>query len=349
MVESRDDRGDQFSSPAAEDSGVPGLRSDCDSVPVDPQANADDAALSDRTIHGRFSSAVGWVRGKLPFRKDGRSDAFHSPPLEIPSTSTIAPDLSKEPRAVRCWLDRLFSPRSLTGTGETGGRADGVTDSADCAASSMIAGAPAETDVASLKGRVVDALISGIRCISSPSDRDRILGWFLNAREILGRDCPKTEIAKSLYTSVDTKSFAKLLGNTALTSLRNYKDSNLSLSLKIAIPVTVAGTALFGLQGAGLAIFGGAIGLPVVLVLFLGTAGVTSVVEAFVKDKTVRDPLTQLLLAMLVLETRRARGRNSSTHSAQRLRCLNGQQSPTIRMDYSRCSRAWTQWSLNAT
>ena len=165
-----------------------------------------------------------------------------------------------------------------------------------------------ELEVSSLKGRVVRALVAGIRHVSSASDREEIIRWFLNAREILGRDASRKEIARALYDSVDTKRFASLLGNLIWTSVRNYKDSKLPLPLKVSLPVTMAGAAVFGLEGAGLAIFGGAIGLPVVLLLFLGTAGVTAIVEAFIKDKDVRDPLTRLLLAMVELETaRRAR------------------------------------------
>jgi hypothetical protein len=183
----------------------------------------------------------------------------------------------------------------------TGRRSDAIESAADEVPEQELT----ELEVSSLKGRVVRALVAGIRRVSSASDREEIIRWFLNAREILGRDSPKKEIARALYDSVDTKRFANLLGNLVLTSVRNYKDSKLPLPLKVSLPVTMAGAAVFGLEGAGLAIFGGAIGLPVVLLLFLGTAGVTAVVEAFIKDKDVRDPLTKLLLAMVQLETAR--------------------------------------------
>ena len=160
-------------------------------------------------------------------------------------------------------------------------------------------------EVGAIKSRVVDALVGGIRMVSAERDRDEIIRWFVNAREILGHGGSQKQIAKALYDSVDTKRFAELLGHTALTSVRNYKASNLPLALKVALPVTVLGGAFVGAQGAGVAAFGGAIGLPVILLLFLGTAGATAVVEAFVKDRSVRDPLTKLLLSLVVLETAR--------------------------------------------
>ena len=49
--------------------------------------------------------------------------------------------------------------------------------------------------------------------------------------------------------------------------------------MKIAMPATLAAIPFVGLHGAGIAAFGSAIGLPVLLLVFLGTAGITSVIE----------------------------------------------------------------------
>jgi restriction system protein len=77
------------------------------------------------------------------------------------------------------------------------------------------------------------------------------------------------------------------------------------LALKIALPITAVGTAIVGAQGAGIAAFGGAIGAPVALLLFLGTAGATSIIEAFIRDRSIRDPLTKLMLTFVAFETSR--------------------------------------------
>lgn len=159
-----------------------------------------------------------------------------------------------------------------------------------------------------IKSQLIQAIVGGIRRVSSERDRDEIIRWFVNARQILVQEQPKQEIVKALYGSLDTKRFAQLLGNTIVISVREYKGANLPLSLKVALPVTIVGAGFLGVKGAGVAAFGGAIGLPVVLLLFLGAAGATAIVEAFVKDRSVRDPLTKLLLMLVALETaRRAR------------------------------------------
>ncbi len=41
------------------------------------------------------------------------------------------------------------------------------------------------------------------------------------------------------------------------------------------------------------------------LLLFLGTAGATSIIEAFIRDRDVRDPLTRLMLTFVAFETSR--------------------------------------------
>lgn len=152
---------------------------------------------------------------------------------------------------------------------------------------------------------VAAAIISGIRMISAERDRDEIIRWFVNARAILAMDRPTTETAKSLYQSIDTLRFAKLLTNTVSTSIANYRGANLPLSLKVAMPVTAVGAAFFGTKYAGLVAMGGGIGLPVLLLLFLGTAGATAVIESFIKDRSIRDPLTKLLITFVAIETSR--------------------------------------------
>lgn len=141
--------------------------------------------------------------------------------------------------------------------------------------------------------------------ISDQNDRDTIIRWFLDSRQILDSDLPKKQKAKELYKHLDSKAVAGGFWRSTVTTLKNYKNSNLPLPLKVALPTALAGLAAFGGQGAGVAAFGGAIGLPVVFLLFLGTAGVTSIVEPFLKGDKVSDPITKLLLTLAVLESKR--------------------------------------------
>jgi restriction system protein len=170
------------------------------------------------------------------------------------------------------------------------------------AAMAMHAGTAANT----IRAGVVQSLVTAIRSISSERDRDEILRWFIDARQVLSdAKLTKSEAAAQLYKSVDTLRAGKLIANIAATGLQNYKASTMPLALKVALPVTALGTMLFGAQGAGIAAFGGALGAPVALLLFLGTAGATSIIEAFIRDRSVRDPLTKLMLTFVAFETSR--------------------------------------------
>lgn len=153
---------------------------------------------------------------------------------------------------------------------------------------------------------LAEALIAAIRAVSSERDREEVVLWFANARAILSRDEATTsQTAAELYQTIDTRRLAGILANTAKTSALNYTGSSLPLALKLALPVAAGGLAILGTQGAGIVAFGGGIGLPVALLLFLGTAGVTTVVEAFVKDRDIRDPLTKLVLAFAAADSTR--------------------------------------------
>lgn len=58
--------------------------------------------------------------------------------------------------------------------------------------------------------------------------------------------------------------------------------------MKIALPATLAAIPLVGGHAAGIAAFGGALGVPVLLLIFLGTAGITSIIEAAVTNPEAR-------------------------------------------------------------
>lgn len=156
-----------------------------------------------------------------------------------------------------------------------------------------------------VRAQIAAAMIASIRAVSSERDREEIVRWFVNAEAILGRDCTTAEKAAALYATVSTRRLAGILANAARTSILNYGGSGLPLALKVAMPVTLGGLALLGAQGAGIVAFGGGVGLPVALLLFLGTAGATTVVEAFVKDRGVRDPLTKLMTTLIAAESAR--------------------------------------------
>jgi hypothetical protein len=157
-----------------------------------------------------------------------------------------------------------------------------------------------------IRQQAAAATVAAIRSVSSERDREDIVRWFANAEAILSREDDTTaEKASALYATVSTRRLGGILANAARTSVLNYGGSGLPLALKVAMPVTVGGLAILGTQGAGIVAFGGGVGLPVALLLFLGTAGATTVVEAFVKDRGIRDPLTKLMMSMVAADAAR--------------------------------------------
>lgn len=143
--------------------------------------------------------------------------------------------------------------------------------------------------VAPIRDWLISLLVRGIESISTEQDRLEVLSWLALVREILNNDqLSKAEKSKEIYTISDTKKTVGIVMRSITTGVKNYKDSDLPLSVKIAIPATLAAATVIGGQGVGLAAFGSAIGLPVLLLVFLGAAGITAVLEAFISSKDVR-------------------------------------------------------------
>lgn len=61
------------------------------------------------------------------------------------------------------------------------------------------------------------------------------------------------------------------------------------LAVKVAIPVTLSAGAILGGPSVGIAGFGSAIGAPVLLVIFLGAAGITSILEAVLSSSDAKN------------------------------------------------------------
>jgi hypothetical protein len=140
-------------------------------------------------------------------------------------------------------------------------------------------------DKDAVKARLRDWLVrvfaQAIGKVSNEHDRQDIAAWLERSREVLASDHPKTDKMRELYALTDTKAAAKVVARSVGEAVRNYKSADLPLAMKLAIPATLLAAPFVGGQGAGLAALGGALGLPVLLLVFLGTAGITSVLETF--------------------------------------------------------------------
>ncbi len=163
----------------------------------------------------------------------------------------------------------------------------------------------ATKQIAQDRSKLANAFGKAVNSVSDPQDRREVVNWFVEAYDVLATEPQTKQKIAKLYRLMDSRKVGKLIVNTARTASKSYRGSNLPLSIKLALPVTTLGACMFGTQGAGIVAFGSGIGLPVVLLLFLGSAGVASIIEALIRDKRNLEPTTRLLLSLIQLETTR--------------------------------------------
>lgn len=146
----------------------------------------------------------------------------------------------------------------------------------------------------SLKLWIISLFIKAISGVSKEEDRKDVLDWLIRSRDVVGGDASKKEKFVELYRLLDTKKTAKIALHGVVEAVRNYKDANLPLAAKVAVPVTLLAAPFLGGHGVGVAALGGAIGLPALLLLFLGTAGITSIIDSCLKSNEARAHLGQI-------------------------------------------------------
>lgn len=133
---------------------------------------------------------------------------------------------------------------------------------------------------------VVSIFVKIIQSVSTEQDRLDILAWLVLVREILEHKSYSTiEKIQRIKEISDAGETIKIVMRSVATTLNNYKNADIPWSVKIAIPMTLAAAAIVGGPGVGIAAFGGAIGMPLLVLVFLGTAGITSIFEAFFTSK----------------------------------------------------------------
>ena len=126
---------------------------------------------------------------------------------------------------------------------------------------------------------LVQFFIKSINAVSTEQDRLEILAWLTLVREILNNpNLNALQKANAVRKVSDLSETVKILLNSLKTSIDNYKQSDMPLAVKIALPVTLAAATVVGGTGS-------AIGVPVLLLVFVGVAGITAILEGFVGNK----------------------------------------------------------------
>lgn len=133
---------------------------------------------------------------------------------------------------------------------------------------------------------VASLFVKAVESCSTEEDRADLLAWLARVRIDLASDADAADKFRVISGSIDAKKTAQALGRSVGEAFHNYKNSNLPLPIKIAIPVTLAASTVLGGAGVGIAGLGTAIGAPALLLVFLGAAGVSSVIDAVLTNKS---------------------------------------------------------------
>lgn len=131
-----------------------------------------------------------------------------------------------------------------------------------------------------IRNWMIRIFVRAIASISREEDRTEALNWLIVSRDILASEQSAKSKYIELYRNIDTSKSIKIVFNGVAAAVKNYKTADLPLAVKVALPLTLAALPIAGGHSAGIAAFGSAIGVPVLLLIFLGSAGVTSIIEA---------------------------------------------------------------------
>jgi len=146
-----------------------------------------------------------------------------------------------------------------------------------------------------LREWLVVLFVRSIRSVSREEDRLEVIRWLTLSRDVVGSDKPKKDKLRELYALIDSRKTTQIVVNSVVEGVKNYKNADLPVAVKVAVPLTLLAVPIVGGQGAGVAALGGAIGLPILLLIFLGTAGLTSIIEAFAGCENARSYLQVVL------------------------------------------------------
>jgi restriction system protein len=146
-----------------------------------------------------------------------------------------------------------------------------------------------------IKKWLVGLFASAIRHTSRPEDRVVAIRWLSQSRDVVASDIRSVEKFKQLNTLINSRSAIVAIAKSVSEAVRNYRKSNLPWSMKIALPATLAAVPLVGGHAAGIAAFGGALGVPVLLLIFLGTAGITSIIEAVITSPEAQTHIAEII------------------------------------------------------
>lgn len=156
-----------------------------------------------------------------------------------------------------------------------------------------------------IKKWLVGRFASAIRHTTRAEDRGLAIQWLSESRAVVASDLSPVDKFKRLNALVNSRTAIVAIAKSVSEAVSNYRNSDLPWSMKIALPATLAAIPLVGGQAAGIAAFGGALGVPVLLLIFLGAAGITSIIEAVVTNPEARPHVAEIIDAIIQDESLR--------------------------------------------
>jgi restriction system protein len=146
-----------------------------------------------------------------------------------------------------------------------------------------------------IKKWLVGRFASAIKHTTRSEDRVLAIRWLSESRDVVASDLRSIDKFKKLNALINSRTAIVAIANSVSEAVSNYRKSDLPWSMKIALPATLAAIPLVGGHAAGIAAFGGALGVPVLLLIFLGTAGITSIIEAVVTSPEARPHIAEII------------------------------------------------------
>jgi len=163
---------------------------------------------------------------------------------------------------------------------------------------------------------LIGCFASAIKSTTRAEDRALAVQWLSDSRAVIASDSRPVEKFKKLNALINSQAAIAAIANSVSEAVSNYRKSDLPLPMKIALPATLAAIPLVGGHAAGIAAFGGALGVPVLLLIFLGTAGITSIIEATVTNPEARSHIAEIIDA--IVQDERLRRASAEIKAAMR-------------------------------
>lgn len=161
---------------------------------------------------------------------------------------------------------------------------------------------------------LIGLFAGAIARLPRPADQADAINWLGRARETVAGNLDLPEKLRRLRAQIDSRAVVRTVAREVGGAVKNYRSSRLPLGVKVALPATLAAAPFIGGQAAGIASFGGAIGVPLLLLFFLGTSGITAIIETVLRDPTSRASFADLVA--MILEDERLRRASAAMKTA---------------------------------